>query len=306
MTSSVGVHLKARLVLAKVLTVFAREGIDVLPVKGIVTAYELYGHFSERPIGDIDMLFMPSDQERISRVVLAEMWDLRVDKRAAQELEFNVDGLTIDMKGSVGPRGICAISVREILARANRVERVGVSSYLRAELHDQALVSCLNVLRDNFVRAPAWALDDVERFARHSEFQVERMLAVASEARLVGALWVVADWMAKHRLSNAWRAVRDRIGPCPRPLYAYLVFAVRHDTWPRVTQCVWQLAPDRLSDQWTCIANFIFSKPMQVLLLGAWLRSRRREARLLRQRDAGTSRNSAKNVESPHFESSSI
>ena len=65
-------HLKARL--RETLAVLAREGIEVVLLKGAALATTVYPSFLDRPMGDIDLLVAPEAAERAHSAVRAAGW----------------------------------------------------------------------------------------------------------------------------------------------------------------------------------------------------------------------------------------
>lgn len=65
-------HMKARL--HETLEAFAREGIDVVLLKGAALACTLYPSFLDRPMGDLDLLVAAEHAERAHRVARAAGW----------------------------------------------------------------------------------------------------------------------------------------------------------------------------------------------------------------------------------------
>jgi putative nucleotidyltransferase-like protein len=56
------------------LAAFAREGIDVILLKGAGLAHSVYRGFTERPMGDLDLLVAPAQARDAWRVAIAEGW----------------------------------------------------------------------------------------------------------------------------------------------------------------------------------------------------------------------------------------
>jgi hypothetical protein len=213
-------HLVAQAVLAKVLPRFEADGIVALPVKGIVTGGELYADVTERPITDIDLRVVPERLEDVARIVTREGWQRVVYSRAYGNIGFRVDRFSIDVETTVGPPGLCSLRVADMITRATRTPPP--ISQLRPEIHDHAILLCVNVFKDKITRAAPWALRDVELIVARPDFVIDEFIARVQVSRVVSLVWIVADWMATARESARWAAVRDRLGPSPRPLYARL------------------------------------------------------------------------------------
>ena len=58
-------HQHAQVVLEQVLGVCRSNGIDVLPVKGVLTAHLWYADPGERPIQDVDLRVVPGELQRV-------------------------------------------------------------------------------------------------------------------------------------------------------------------------------------------------------------------------------------------------
>lgn len=65
-------HLRARL--SETLAILAREGIDVVLLKGAALATTIYPSFIDRPMGDLDLLVAPEDAERAHVAARAAGW----------------------------------------------------------------------------------------------------------------------------------------------------------------------------------------------------------------------------------------
>jgi hypothetical protein len=220
-------HLLAESILARALPRFEAAGVDVLPVKGIVTAGLLYDDVSERPITDIDLRIRPRDLERALEVGKRAGWTLLRYSRPYLNVVFRTDGLSLDVEASIGPPGLCAIDVGDMITRARRVESPYGYRYLEPELHDHAVVLCVNAFKDKLSRCAPWAVSDVERIARLPAFDPDRFIEAARRGAALSMAWIVADWMAEERGVAAWRTVRDRIGAAPRAVYARLYRALQ-------------------------------------------------------------------------------
>lgn len=223
-------HLLADAVMAKVLPALEAARIEALPVKGFVTARQLYGDVSERPITDVDLRVRPRDVEPLARLVAREGWTLVRDSKAYRNVIFRIGSLDVDVEAAVGPPGLCGLSIDAMLARAEPVQGAGFV-YKRPEIHDHALFLCVNAFKDKLTRAAPWALRDLEKVVRDARFEVPQFLARVEESRVVAITWIVADWMARVRGDHAWREILEQLGHAPRPLFMrlYRVLQARDD-----------------------------------------------------------------------------
>jgi hypothetical protein len=126
----------------------------------------------------------------------------------------------VDVESVVGAPGLCGLSIADVLARATR--GVGPLDLRVPEVHDHAILICVNVFKDKLVHAAPWALEDALRIVDTPDFDIERFVARAREGKVRGIVWMVADWMARNRVSAKWGGVRAALGGDrgPRPNYA--------------------------------------------------------------------------------------
>ncbi len=211
----------ARRALAAVATAFARRGVDVLAVKGVVTSDWLYDDRAARPLGDVDVRIRPRDFGAAIGIARNEGW--RTDRclRAYGSLMVQVEGVSIDIESYFGPPSLSALSVDRVLSRATRA----ADGSFHPEVHDHAVLLTINVFKDKMASAPDWALEDTRRVVTARGVDLDTFVERAREARVEALTWLVADWMSVHRDSDAWRRVRAQLGgdSPPRPLYAALI-----------------------------------------------------------------------------------
>ncbi len=208
-------HATARAALVRVLRGLADAGVRALPVKGVVTAYQLYAEPWERPIADVDIRVVPADIVSVRDVARRSGWKELAWAPAYSNVVFEVAGIMFDVEGTVGPPGLCALSVADMLRRATSSDGPALP-----ELHDHALLLCVNVFKDKIVLAAPWALEDLVRIARQPGFDVAVLVDRARSAHAVTIAWVVADWLTTTRGDVVWREVRDTLATRP-PRVAY-------------------------------------------------------------------------------------
>jgi hypothetical protein len=226
-------QLAAASALREVTLALAERSIPLVPVKGIVTAHLLYDDVTARPISDVDVRVRPRDFGRAVALAKARGWYVKPDALLWQSL-WRVQGWEIDVKSCLGPPGLCAISIGDVVRRAARqVEPLGFA-HLAADIHDHALELVINAFKDS-LRTTPWSLEDLRRIVRHPAFDAARLVLRAREARLTTAAWLVADWMAEHQAALEWRAVRDGLGTSPPNARVARVYAwwVDHGSPPK-------------------------------------------------------------------------
>lgn len=217
-------HQRAARALGALLGAAAPEGITVLPVKGAVLARTLYADVSERPIADLDVRVRPADLSRLLSLCRARGWPTAIGSNQWGTFEVEIDSMLVEVETSVGPPGVCAVSVDEVIARATVTAAGFGFSHLEPELHDHALLLCVNVFKDKIRYAVPSALGDMVRIAALPGFDPARMAGLAQRAQLRAVVWLIADWAAGTGGSAPWGATRDLLGrepPRPRYLRAY-------------------------------------------------------------------------------------
>jgi hypothetical protein len=216
-------HVTAERALREVTLTLAEQSIPAVPVKGIVTAHLLYDDVTARPIGDVDVRVRPRDFGRAVGVAKARGWYVKPDALLWQSL-WRVQGWEIDVKSCLGPPGLCAVSVGDVVRRAVRqVEPLGFA-HLAADIHDHALELVINAFKDS-LRTTPWSIEDLRRIVRHPAFDASRLVLLAREARLTTAAWLVADWMVENHAATEWRAVREGLGASPPSARVARVYA---------------------------------------------------------------------------------
>jgi hypothetical protein len=102
------------------------------------------------------------------------------------------------------------------------------------ELHDHAVLLCVNVFKDKFELALPWALEDARRIGEGVGFDADRFATRARHAKVACIAWIVADWMARKRGSAGWSVARAKLGGprAPRRLYAW-AFRRLEETAPK-------------------------------------------------------------------------
>jgi hypothetical protein len=140
-------HEHARLALEVVLDACRHDGIDVLPVKGVLTARLFY-----RGLPVDDML-----------------------RRA---------------RASTAPLGV---------------------PHLQPELHDHAVLLCVNAFKDKLIDAMPGAIRDLELLPAQEDFEADRFVALAGESGVSTIAWIVANWLVETGRSVAWRGLRDAL-----------------------------------------------------------------------------------------------
>jgi hypothetical protein len=198
------------------------EGIPALPVKGIVTAYTLYDDPAERPLTDVDVRVVPRDVRHVVRLCRKRGWPIVQRMRTYANVVAMVDGVAIDVEAHVGPPGMCDLRVSSMLERARWSDALGFRARL-PDFTDHAVLLVVNAFKDKLAGAFQWAIRDLDELP--SRGRLDDFAARVRDSGVVTIACVVADWMLAVRAVEAWRPLRDSLGPLPRPRYAA---ALRH------------------------------------------------------------------------------
>lgn len=199
------------------------SGIPTLPVKGIVTSCVLYEDVIQRPLNDVDLRIRAADFPRTLGVCKKQGWPIARIQRSYRNIVLRVAGVEVDIEGQIGPPGVCTLPVDALLARSTVAQRKGGPIRI-PEIHDHAVVLCVNVYKDKMGAAFPWALEDLARIVRHDSFDVAEFRWRVEKAGIRTLAWIVADWFVDQRGDDVWARIRSVLGPRPpRPLYAWLV-----------------------------------------------------------------------------------
>ncbi len=198
-----------------------RFGVDVLPVKGVVTAGLLYADPAERSFQDVDLRVRPTDLRRVERAAAIAGWPLVSRSRAYGTLAFDVLGFLVEFESHVGPPGLCALSVTEMMGRASCRETSSRAVLLEPEIHDHGLVLCVNAFKDKLIDAVPGAIRDLEVLPALDSFHPEKFAELAVRVGAVTIVRIVARWLLRARRARRWETIHDRLGPSDsRPRYA--------------------------------------------------------------------------------------
>jgi hypothetical protein len=204
-------HLRAAQVLEAVLARFEERGIAAIPVKGVVTARTLYEDIALRHPGDIDLRIRRSDFRRAITTARALGWTPRKGTPVLWQTVLTVMGCEVDIECTLGPPGLCAVSIDDLLSRARTDRALFGFPVSSIELHDHALVLAVNVYKD-WLHCLPWSLADLRRVVRAPGFEPSTLVQRAREGRISSVLWLVADWLVREHGMTDWRVVRDHIG----------------------------------------------------------------------------------------------
>jgi hypothetical protein len=270
-------HMSAGAALREVHAAAALEGVALLPVKGVVTGLTLYDDVSERPIADVDVRIRPRDFPALVHA-MRRFTRLRLS-RSYGNLVLDVDGVAIDFETSIGPPGLSGLRVDAMLERAG-VLRHPLGFEMRApDLHDHALVLCVNAFKDKIVHAGRHSLEDLSRIVRTPTFDPNRFVACAVSSQSVTLAFVVAEHFARRSqlgdpratASSAWSAIARLLAPhVSRTAYAGLLseLVARGDPLPNVLRVLARLGHDAPTMRAIAVLRML-SFPLEQALRGA-------------------------------------
>lgn len=217
--------------LQKMVAIGERHGIAILPVKGVISARLYYDDVSERPMQDVDVRVTPTDLAELRRLAPREGLKVIHDSPAYENLVFDAGGIMVEVEAHLGPRGVCAITIEELFARAATRESTFGFRAIEPELHDHALVLVVNAFKDKLVDAMPWALRDLARVVKQPAFEIEHFADRARRGRVTSLVWVVASFLIAQASSSPelptgeanavarWQEIRAVMAP-PRRRYA--------------------------------------------------------------------------------------
>ncbi len=201
-------------VAAEILRVVARQcaaaGIAFLPVKGVVTSHMLYEDVAERPISDVDVRIRPRDFHAFRRMATDAGWDCLRVARTYRNLVYQFPSLSLDVEAQVGPPGLCALGVHDMLQRAGELHMAEGLRVAVPEIHDHAVLLTVNAFKDKIGTAAAPALEDLDRIVRRRDFRCEAFVDRAVESRTATIAWLVGSWM-ESRGSPEWSRLRGQL-----------------------------------------------------------------------------------------------
>jgi Uncharacterised nucleotidyltransferase len=214
-------HVVAVDVLREVIARTNAAGIEVLPVKGAITARLLYDDVAERTIGDVDVRIRPRDFAAFRHTATAAGWRCLRVSRAYRNLVYDFPPLSLDVEGQVGPPGLCALSVDTMLSRGRPLTIAPGLRVIAPETHDHAVLLIVNAFKDKIISANAGALADLERIVRLPDFYCDVLVDRLVQAHVATIAWIVASWMESARNDHVWGAIRLAIETCTSVRHHY-------------------------------------------------------------------------------------
>lgn len=185
-------HLEDRLLRA--LDAFAAAGIDSLLLKGAALVYSIYGSFTERPMGDIDLLVDARRAEEARALLLSQGWTWAVDELPEASYDGHhhlpplddtqVTGLSLEVHtGLFISTHPFRFSASDLWADARTVYVKGRAVRVPSLVH-QLLHTCLHFAWSHEMQVGAWrAFRDVSALAASGQVDWDAFVALAEATR---------------------------------------------------------------------------------------------------------------------------
>jgi hypothetical protein len=205
-------------------------GVEPLVVKGVALAYELYQDVADRPLADVDLRVRPREFRRAASALRARGWRVDPTSRQLGSIGFLVGRGLVEVESTVGPPGLCGLTVARMASRSRRRVLPGRLEFREPDVTDHAILLVVNAFKDKLLDCPPWSVDDLAAIVGHVDFDRALFLERVREARSETLTWIVADWLVRERGCEPWRAIREALGSVPlRPRYAnaFQSFALR-------------------------------------------------------------------------------
>ncbi len=201
--------------LAKFLDVAREARVEVVIVKGAVTAFLLYDDVAERPVVDVDARIRPRDRVTLREAAKKRGFRVLEDGGPYDKLALALGDVVVDVECHVGAPGMTQLRTEHLLASAvDVVHPLGFHVPVpHVSLH--ALVLAINCFKDKLGLATAWALEDARRVVHANGFSIDTFVARAREARASSLVVLVAE----HLGGDVWDEVRRRVLADARPSY---------------------------------------------------------------------------------------
>jgi len=232
----------------------ALADVPSLVVKGMVLAYALYDDPASRPMADIDLRVRPRDLLRAVRAMRQRGYEPVWSSRQLGAVCFEVRGTAVELESTIGPPGLCALSVSRMLARSSDRVLPGGLRVREPELLDHAIVMLVNAFKDKMAQCPEWSQDDLETLCERVDLDV--LARRVAEAGIGSLAWIAADWMAQRRPAPVWREFLARLGTRPqRPLYVAIMRRwMARDTVTLGSRVLARVANDSIAQQSLAVA----------------------------------------------------
>src|SRR5262249_47364471 len=136
-------------------------GVEPIVVKGMVLAYELYDDVAQRPLADVDLRVRPSRFLRAVRALRARGWPVDPTSKQLGSIGFKVGTALVEIESTVGPPGLCGLTIAQMEARARRRVLPSGIAVREPDIVDHAIVLVVNAFKDKLADCPSWSIGDL-------------------------------------------------------------------------------------------------------------------------------------------------
>jgi Uncharacterised nucleotidyltransferase len=198
--------------LDRVLDVLYARGITVLPYKGPLLAEALYPSVGLREAGDLDLLVLPDDVDRVTETLLRMGYE-PMERRNAEEMrrlrehdcELTLVGhggrIFVEVHWELMPRSLALpLDIDYIAVRTERVRRRN-AEVLTLPAETLALVLCAHAGVKHDWSSLRWLVDIARLLASHPDLDVPALLQEARRLKIYAA--TAAGLLAAHHLAGA-------------------------------------------------------------------------------------------------------
>jgi len=210
-------------VLAEIATAARPAGIELMPVKGVLTGHLLYHDCALRPISDADVCVRPRDLMALLAVAQRHGWAIEDFSRSYQKLVVFVRDFAVDIQALPGPPGLCGLTTETMFARSTAAHHPFGFHHRQPEFHDHLLLLVTNVFKDRLLYSSEAIWDDLHRAVEHPAFDPERFFRLVRETQTSSLAWVVADALCTDAPESRWTTVRNALEPLARSRYCQWV-----------------------------------------------------------------------------------
>jgi hypothetical protein len=230
----------------------AGAGIPFVATKGIVTARQLYASPSERPLSDIDLLVAEDDLDRVCATLSDAEFDRRERFRSYRVAVFNHRGIGIDIKGVVGPTGLCALPARAVIEASVDGASLGLPCRVPS-LEHHALLLLINAYKDRLACVDAPATEDLRRLLDLEALPIDRFVAQCDAGHVRAIAWITVRWLRRTGPLARGREIEAALAPPPRASFSRWVDAL---VASGAQGARWSVVPLRAAgDRWPDVAK---------------------------------------------------
>ncbi len=251
-------------------------GVETLAVKGVALARSLYADVAERPMVDIDLRVRTHDFRHLVRTLRGAQRELDWSSTHVGSVRFRERGVLVEFETAVGPPGACGLTVDTMFSRARWREDASGLRFREPEIHDHAILLCMNVFTD-FLRTRPWAFEDLRRIVRAPGFDAPTFVALCRTSRVVTAAFAVASFLGVSGDARWAELARTLEALHPRRAYLALYdWMCARSPLPKTQLVVAQVASDAVRGQMVGLTLCVVGMGAWKLRRMALLRARRR------------------------------